>query len=294
MKAQRQCCGFVAVVLVAVPAFAQSRQAALDDMQKTLGFVPGFMKAMPEAALPGVWEEMKSLQLNPSSALPVKYKELIGLAVSAQIPCHYCVYAHTQFARAQGATDQEIGAALSEAALARHWSTFMNGMQLDERRFRDDLGRMVQRMKDDAAAKTAAPVTPITVTNAESAYRDMEQRFGFVPDFLRRFPANGIVGAWRLWRDVELDPEGAVPPKYLALAGLGVAAQVPCRYCVIADTELAKAAGATEAELTEAIAVAAFTRQMSTLLNGLQLDEAAFRADIQRLARPKPKKTATR
>ena len=40
------------------------------DIQKTLGFVPQFFLKFPEVALPGAWEEMKSLQLNPHTALP--------------------------------------------------------------------------------------------------------------------------------------------------------------------------------------------------------------------------------
>src|SRR5687768_12547663 len=78
-------------------AAAQSRpgnpeaRAARDDIAKTLGFVPGFFKVTADSALPGVWEEMKGLQLNPKTALPGKVKELIGLGVAAQVPCRYCV-----------------------------------------------------------------------------------------------------------------------------------------------------------------------------------------------------------
>ncbi len=45
--------------------------AAKADIQKTLGFVPQFMLKMPEGILPGAWEEMKTLQLNPATALTV-------------------------------------------------------------------------------------------------------------------------------------------------------------------------------------------------------------------------------
>jgi AhpD family alkylhydroperoxidase len=64
-----------------------------------------------------------------------------------------------------------------------------------------------------------------------------------------------------------------------------VAAQGPCRYCVIAHTEFAKLNGATDAEITEAIAMTAVTRSMSTSLNGLQIDEAQFRRDVDRLVK---------
>src|SRR5262245_38094448 len=70
--------------------------AARADISKTLGFVPQFFLKFPDAALPGAWEEMKTLQLNPSTTLKGRTKELTGLAVASQIPCKYCIYAHTE------------------------------------------------------------------------------------------------------------------------------------------------------------------------------------------------------
>ena len=86
-------------------------------------------------------------------------------------------------------------------------------------------------------------------------------------------------------RDVELNPHTALSPKTKELIGLGVAAQVPCRFCIIAHTEFAKLNGATDAEINEAIAMASFTRDMSTLLNGMQIDETQFRRDVDHLVR---------
>src|SRR3954469_16956855 len=85
------------------------------DVQKTFGFVPQFVLKMPEEMLPGAWEELKGLQLNPNTALPGRTKELVGLAVAAQIPCRYCIAAHTEFARLNGASDKEIGEAVAMA-----------------------------------------------------------------------------------------------------------------------------------------------------------------------------------
>jgi AhpD family alkylhydroperoxidase len=86
-------------------------------------------------------------------------------------------------------------------------------------------------------------------------------------------------------RDVQLNPATAISGKNKELMGLAVASQVPCRFCIIAHTEFAKLNGATDAEITEAIAMAAFTRDMSTMLNGMQVDEAQFRKDIDRLVK---------
>jgi AhpD family alkylhydroperoxidase len=277
------------VLGVAFTAHADDASKAAADatrarIQAAFGFVPGFMKAIPDRALPGAWQEMEGIQLKPDTALPGKIKELIGLAVSAQVPCRYCIYAHTQFARLNGATDEEIGEAVGIAALARHWSTYFNGLQLDETKFRAEIQRVSEHVKKMMAGKVAPP-TPIDVVDAKSAYADVQQNFGFVPDFIKRFPPSGVAGAWIELRDVELDPETALPSKYKSLISLAVASQIPCRYCVIADTEFARLDGATDAEISEAIAMASLIRHWSTYLNGLQVDEPAFRKDIDHLVR---------
>jgi AhpD family alkylhydroperoxidase len=132
--------GFTANACWVAPAAAQdaSAQAAYRDIEQTLGSVPTFFKLFPEAGIAGAWAEFKAVQLNPATKLDGKTKELIGLAVSAQIPCHYCVYFHTAAARLNGATDQEIREAVGMAAITRHWSTVLNGMQVDTAAFRQE------------------------------------------------------------------------------------------------------------------------------------------------------------
>src|SRR5215470_20109786 len=50
------------------------------------------------------------------------------------------------------------------------------------------------------------------------------------------------------------NPKGALDAKTKQLIALGVAAQIPCVYCVYGHTKLLKAAGATDAQIKEAIA----------------------------------------
>ena len=255
--------------------------AARTDIGKTLGFVPQFFTKFPEEMLPGVWEEMKTLQMNPNTALPGRTKELIGLAVAAQIPCHYCIIGHTEFARLNGASDAEIGEAVGMAAITRHWSTFLNGIQTDDARFRGEIAKVIAHVK----AGQAPAGKPITVVDGDTALAQVTQLLGSAPEFLQRFPGVARAGAWRQMRDVQMNPATAISGKNKELIGLAVASQVPCRFCIMAHTEFAKLNGATDAEITEAIAMAAFTRDMSTLLNGMQIDEAQFRKDVDHLIR---------
>jgi AhpD family alkylhydroperoxidase len=129
-----------------------SAQATYRDIEQTLGSVPTFFKMFPESGIAGAWAEFKSVQLNPKTALNGKTKELIGLAVAAQIPCTYCVHFHTAAARLNGATDAEIREAVAMAAISRHWSTVLNGMQVDLEGFKRETDAVLQR----AAATTNA------------------------------------------------------------------------------------------------------------------------------------------
>jgi alkylhydroperoxidase/carboxymuconolactone decarboxylase family protein YurZ len=50
-------------------------------------------------------------------------------------------------------------------------------------------------------------------------------------------------------------------------------------------TEAARLNGATDAEIQEAVGMAAMTRQGSTVLNGMNVDKAQFRKDLDRIVR---------
>jgi AhpD family alkylhydroperoxidase len=257
--------------------------AARAEVQKMWGFTPGFIKAFPDVALPGAWEEMKTLQMNPATALNGKQKELIGLAVSSQIPCEYCTYAHTEFAKLNGATPAEIGEAVAMAGLTRHWSTFLNGLQPDETKFRADVAKSLAHMKASMSAN--APPKPIDVVDAKSAKEDMVQAFGpELAELFGKFPPEALAAAWREEKDVEL-AQTALDSKTKSLISVAVAAQIPCRYCIIADTEFAKAGGASPREINEAVAMASHVRNWSTVLNGLQVDKAAFKKDVDKVVK---------
>jgi hypothetical protein len=90
-----------------------------------------------------------------------------------------------------------------------------------------------------AGTSGAAPPKPITVVDGKTARDDVNQSFGLVPEFLRRYPQEGIAGAWT-GCGLAMNPNTAIPGKYKTLVGLAVAAQIPCKFCIIADTEFAK------------------------------------------------------
>ncbi|HUG61561.1 MAG TPA: carboxymuconolactone decarboxylase family protein [Methylomirabilota bacterium] len=142
----------MSIALVAQAATAQDATTAYSDIEQTLGSVPGMFKVFPEVGIAGAWAEFKSVQLNPDTELDGKTKELLGLAVAAQIPCSYCVYFHTAAAKLNGATDGEIRETVAMAAIVRHWSTVLNGMQVDQETFRSEVDAILDRAAKSAAA----------------------------------------------------------------------------------------------------------------------------------------------
>lgn len=110
---------------------------------------PGFMQRVtPEHVLQPSWDAYQAVYRD--GALSGKAKQLIALSVSAQVPCDYCVLAHTRRAKAAGATDDEIKEAIAVAGTVRFWSTMLNGAAYDMQEFRQEIGAAT-------TATTAAP-----------------------------------------------------------------------------------------------------------------------------------------
>jgi AhpD family alkylhydroperoxidase len=84
-----------------------NRQAIYHEMEEMFGLVPSFFKLVPDATLEMEWELFKAIQLK-DTAIPNKYKELIGVGISAAVRCRYCSLFHTEMAKLNGATEAEI------------------------------------------------------------------------------------------------------------------------------------------------------------------------------------------
>ena len=106
-------------------------EAAVAEMKEMFGKIPPRMQNFPKSATAAGWALIKSTDLNKNTALPLKIRELIGLAVSSQIPCKYCIYYHQRAAKAAGASEEEIREAVHMASLVRHWSAVLYGNESD-------------------------------------------------------------------------------------------------------------------------------------------------------------------
>ncbi len=112
---------------------------------------------------------------------------------------------------------------------------------------------------------------------------EVKEAFGIVPSFLRALQPGQQRLMWSMMRDFEMSSETVLDGKTKQLIGLAVASQIPCEYCVTFHTEGARMDGASEAEIQEAIFMAATTRLGSTVLNGVQVDKATFQKELKQM-----------
>jgi len=260
------------------------RDAVLKEIKDTFGLVPKFYEQYPAEGVAGAWNEMRSLQLNPKTALSGLDKELIGLGVASQIPCHYCGYFHTQAAKLNGGNDRQIKEAIAQASITRFWGAFFDGMQIDKKEFMKETDKIVKIQKERMEPGYKAPeLPPINVIDADTAYQDMERNLGIVPFFVKQLPKNSVAGVWNTIKGIQFNPATALSGKLKNLIALAVAGQSSCKHCVYWTTEMAKLNGATEQEIAEAVEMAGTTRFWSTWLNGNRFDEKAFKKEADKI-----------
>ncbi|MDX1611010.1 MAG: carboxymuconolactone decarboxylase family protein [Candidatus Thermoplasmatota archaeon] len=126
-------------------------RATRKEILGALGTVPSFIDRAPPGTGENFWATMRDLQL-AETEIPGKYKELIGLAVSAATRCKYCTFFHTEAAKLHGANQAEIAEANAMAAWTMAASTFLNGAQVDDAQFRKETLAILDHVRGHASA----------------------------------------------------------------------------------------------------------------------------------------------
>jgi AhpD family alkylhydroperoxidase len=130
------------------------RKAIHDEIKQAFGFVPSFLELLSDSTLEYEWGLIKACEFEDTT-IPTKYKHLIGLGASAAMRCQYCCLFHTEMARVNGATDEEIEEAAHLAKQTAGWSAYVHGLQVDYERFRKEIHRAAEHIKKNAYKKAA-------------------------------------------------------------------------------------------------------------------------------------------
>jgi AhpD family alkylhydroperoxidase len=133
----------------------EDRREADGDIEEVLGLVPEWLQRVPDYLLPSEWASFKSLVLS-ETAIPNKYKEMIGLAVSGATRCRYCAYFHAEAARLFGASEEEITETAMIAKNTMGWSTYLNTLQFDYDAFTAEFDQVTAHVRGQVAAGAPA------------------------------------------------------------------------------------------------------------------------------------------
>ena len=123
-----------------------TRQEIYNEIEEMFGLVPSMFKLIPDSSLELEWKLFKRVQFE-DGPIPNKYRELIGVAISAISKCRYCTYFHTQIAKLNGATDEEIEDAVHYAKSSAGWSTYINGLQVDYDQFKAEIDAACEHVR---------------------------------------------------------------------------------------------------------------------------------------------------
>jgi len=129
------------------------RQEIYTEIEQMMGLVPSFFKTMPDSTLELEWRLFNRVQVE-NTAIPPKYRELIGSAVAATLRCPYCSYFHAEMAKLYGATDTEIEDAVHFAKSSVGFSTYINGLQLDYKKFKSEIDQACNHIRQSQMQNT--------------------------------------------------------------------------------------------------------------------------------------------
>lgn len=121
------------------------------DIEASIGFLPGFMKALPEADLVREWPTFKQYALG-ESVIPPKYRELMQLAAAANMKCPYCQAFHKGAAELHGATEEELAETAVLAGFTARWSAMLHGQHYDYDTFMEEFQRIGTYLQEQQAA----------------------------------------------------------------------------------------------------------------------------------------------
>lgn len=128
----------------------QRHQETREEMEETFGLVPPPLETIPDDDATNEWPYFKKYTVGESE-IPPKYRELIGLAVAANIKCPYCAFFHRKAARMHGATEAELEETYSLASFTTRYSAMLHAQQYDLEQFESEVGQIADHLEAQMA-----------------------------------------------------------------------------------------------------------------------------------------------
>lgn len=124
---------------------------AVADLEDTYGMVPPPLNEISDEDLVAEWPTFTRYTVGETE-IPEKYRELIGLAVAANLKCPYCVHFHRGAAQLHGATDDEIQEAVTLASFTSRYSAMLHALEYDLDEFKAEVAQIAEHLQQAAEA----------------------------------------------------------------------------------------------------------------------------------------------
>lgn len=132
-------------------ATAQGYAEAKADLEETFGMVPPPLDTIPEEDAVQEWPTFKKYTVGESE-IPPKYRELIGLAIAANIKCPYCTFFHGAAAELHGATEAELEEVYFLSSFTARYSSMLHAQQYDLDEWKDTVHQIGAHLQEQIAA----------------------------------------------------------------------------------------------------------------------------------------------
>ncbi|WP_254274134.1 carboxymuconolactone decarboxylase family protein [Haloarcula marina] len=120
------------------------------EIKDTFGMVPPPLSDIPKDDMVGEWHFFQKYTVGESE-IPPKYRELMGLAVAANIKCPYCTHFHRNAAQMHGATEAELDEAASLASHTSRYSAMLHALEYDLEEFKVKMAQIADHLESQAA-----------------------------------------------------------------------------------------------------------------------------------------------
>lgn len=108
------------------------------------------MAALAEPAADHSWGVVRDLEFEETDR-PKREKELVGLGAAAAMGCPYCIHFHTQGAKMEGITEDELTEAVTIAANVQYFSAILHGAEVDHGEFVDETAEIAKHIETQQA-----------------------------------------------------------------------------------------------------------------------------------------------
>lgn len=122
------------------------------EIEETLGQVPGWMEVLAEPASDHSWGIFRDLLLGETELSP-REKALVGVGAAAAMKCSYCAYFHREEARFAGVSEPELEEAVNLAGTTSYFSTLLHGNEYDRNDFAAETDEIFEYVREQEAAR---------------------------------------------------------------------------------------------------------------------------------------------